>query len=179
MEKAQEIIKHIFDLYSEEEISAREVIKWCDKNAERYRAYVDAFEQYDLYDVLLVIDEYWRYHSNKTKPTVAKILSMLRTNKAKVEVNEPIKMYRCIEEELFRNDIKLGRNAKCLYHHYRRSVDYILYTLLPAKIGSEEYKKLNEEKDVDVRGRLYSIAVENGLFNDFDKVLQQVYSGEV
>jgi hypothetical protein len=180
MEKAQEIIKHIFELYLDDEPTDDDVLVWCEKNMERYRAYEDAFKDYDTVDVLKAIDEYWRYTSNKTKPTVAKLLTMLNTNKAEKKQNIEVGVkYFCIERDIFKKDIELGRNTNCFYPHYVRAVDYILDKLLPATIGMQEFLRIKDEDLSIERGKKYKLALENGLFNKFDEILQQVARGEI
>ena len=180
MEKAQEIIKHIFELYLDDEPTDDDVLVWCEKNMERYRAYEEAFKDYDTIDVLKAIDEYWRYTSNKTKPTVAKLLTMLNTNKAEKQTKTEEKAkYFCIEKDFFHKDIELKRNTNCYYPHYKKAVDYILNKLLPSTIGMEEFKRLDCYDYTITRGKQYKIALENGLFNKFDEILQQVARGEI
>lgn len=181
MEKAQEIIKHIFELYDNDEPTNEDIEIWCGKNYERYLAWQEAFEHYDTVDVLKAIDEYWRYTSNKTKPTVAKLLSMLNTNKAdkhNKKESENVR-YWCIERDLFQKDVKLGRNDNCFFPHYARAVNYILEKLLPSVVGMEEFKRLKSDDCALERGRKYKLAMENGLFNKFDDILQQVARGEI
>ena len=180
MEKAQEIIKHIFELYLDDEPTDDDILVWCEKNMERYRAYEEAFKDYDTIDVLKAIDEYWRYTSNKTKPTVAKLLTMLNTNKAEKQTKAEEKAkYFCIEEDFFHKDIELKRNTNCYYTHYKKAVEYILNKLLPSTIGMEEFKRLDCDDYTITRGKQYKIALENGLFNKFDEILQQVARGEI
>lgn len=180
MEKAQEIIKHIFELYLDDEPTDDDVLVWCEKNMERYRAYEEAFKDYDTIDVLKAIDEYWRYTSNKTKPTVAKLLTMLNTNKAEKQTKAEEKAkYFCIEEKLFHQDKELGRNTNCWYPHYKKAVEYILEKLLPSVIGMEEFNRIKSDDLSEVRGRKYRLALENGLFDKFDEILQQVARGEI
>ena len=102
MEKAQEIIKHIFELYLDDEPTDDDILVWCEKNMERYRAYEEAFKDYDTIDVLKAIDEYWRYTSNKTKPTVAKLLTMLNTNKAEKQTKTVLGEREATKERLRR-----------------------------------------------------------------------------
>jgi hypothetical protein len=167
-------------LYQDTEPTDQEIIRWCEKNMERYCAYKEAFQNYDTVDVFKAIDEYWRYTSNKTKPTVAKILTMLNTNKAEKQskVEENVR-YICIEEKLFHQDKELGRNTNCWFPHYKKAVDYILNKLLPSVVGMEEYSRLNDEDFPLSRGRKYKLALENGLFDKFDEILQQIARGEI
>lgn len=181
MEKAQEIIKHIFELYDNNEPTNEDIEIWCGKNYERYLAWKEAFENYDTVDVLKAIDEYWRYSSNKTKPTVAKLLTMLNTNKAEKQSRSEVDKgrYFSIEEELYHRDIEFKRNTNCFFPLYRRAVEYILERLLPSVIGMDEFKRLESDDYALSRGRKYRLALENGLFDKFDDILQQVARGEI
>lgn len=181
MEKAQEIIKHIFELYDNNEPTNEDIEIWCGKNFERYLAWKEAFDHYNTVDVLKAIDEYWRYTSNKTKPTVAKLLTMLNTNKAEKQSKKEFDnvRYICIEEELYHRDITQNRNTNCFYPYYKRAVEYILERLLPSVVGMEEFKRIKSEDLSEVRGRKYKLALENGLFDKFDEILQQVARGEI
>lgn len=168
MEKTQEILKHIFDLYEDTEKSTEQVINWCEKNIERYTAWEESFRDYDLGDVLNAVDEYWRFHSNKTKPTVAKLLAMLHTNKAKVEKKKEEKeKYFSPESYYMQRDAEVGRNREYFHSHYRRACSYIHTKLLPELIGLKEWRKLNPEE-------WYAVALKNNLYCDFDDVLFKI-----
>lgn len=173
MEKTQEILKHLFDLYSDKENSEEEILKWCEKNMERFAMWRDAFEKYDTIDVINALDEYWRYGSNKTKPTVAKILALLNTNKViKQKTEEDTKVrYFNIESDLMHRDMELKRNTDCILSDYKRAVDYILIDKLIELIGGFEYRKLDSVSEK------YKLAVKNGLFNDFDDVMLRLKRG--
>lgn len=80
MEKTLEILKHIEELYVEDPDFSK-IEKMAYANPERVNAWVEAFKNYDLSDVLTAVDEYWRYTSNKSKPTVAKLEAMLNAKK--------------------------------------------------------------------------------------------------
>lgn len=176
MEKTQEILKHIFDLYSETERSESDMDIWRNKNGERYEAYSKAFEDYDMLDVFKAIDNYWRYTSNKTKPTVAKILAMLSTEKdvTKEKHFKESGKYFSIENMYMERDKGLGINKEFYLSDYRRSVDYILCQRLEETIGKIDYLHLQNEDKVIERSEKYKRACSIGLFNDFDTVLRTV-----
>lgn len=180
MKKTIEIIKHINDLYTDNEFTYEMAETWCIRNNERYLAWKEAFENYDTTDVLKAIDEFWRYTSNKTKPKVSQLLAMLNTNKAEKKQNIEVGVkYFCIERDIFKKDIELGRNTNCFFPHYVRAVDYILDKLLPATIGMQEFLRIKDEDLSIERGKKYKLALENGLFNKFDEILQQIARGEI
>ena len=167
MEKTQEILKHMFDLYNETEYSEEEIIHWCEKNMERYRAWEDAFKEFDMVDVFQAIDDYWRYNSNKTKPTVAKILATLATNKAKriEQTKESSVRYYDPAQEYMQRDLKLGC-CKHLLGDYNRAVRAIIARL-------EDYVPINELQNMDFSTK-WQNAVDKGLVADFDDVLEAV-----
>lgn len=177
MEKTQEILKHIFGLYQDKEPTDADVINWCEKNIERYEAWKEAFEDYDMLDVFRAIDNYWRYTSNKTKPTVAKLLAMLSTEK---EVKKEQRYestggkYFNIENQYMQRDKALGINQEYFLADYRRAVNYIINDLLREKIGNFEYSKLSKDDKVEELSEKYALAMKNGLFNDFDDVLKML-----
>lgn len=176
MEKTQEILKHIFDLYSETERSESDMDIWRNKNGERYEAYSKAFEDYDMLDVFRAIDNYWRYTSNKTKPTVAKILAMLSTEKdvTKEKHSKVSGKYFSIENMYMERDKELGINKEFYLPDYRRAVEYIIGQRLEETIGKIDYLHLQNDDKVVERSEKYKRACSAGLFNDFDAVLRNV-----
>lgn len=167
MEKTQEIIKHLFDLYNESEYTEDQIINWCAKNAERYDAWESAFKDFDTLDVFQAIDHYWRYNSNKTKPTVAKILAILATNNAKRLENNEVKNVRYYDpaQEYMQRDIKLGC-CKHLLGDYNRAVRAIIARL-------DNYIPILELQNMDFSTK-WQNAVDKGLVADFDDVLEAV-----
>lgn len=176
MEKAYEILKHIEELYSKENVTDESIKKELNKNPEVVNAWREAFELYDLTDVFKAIDEFWRYTNNKSKPRVAQLLSMLNTTKevekVKPQEKQPSVRYFCIESDLMARDKELGRNSQFLISDYRRAVNYILTDKLIETIGGFEYDKLSNDDKTKERSDKYRIAMQNGLFNDFDDILR-------
>lgn len=171
MEKTQEILKHMFDLYNDTEYSEDEILHWCEKNMERYRAWEEAFKEFDTIDVFDAIDHYWRYNSNKTKPTVAKILAILATNNAKRLENNEVKNVRYYDpaQEYMQRDLKLGC-CKHLLGDYNRAVRAIIARL-------DDYIPIQELQNMDFAQKWQN--VENkGLNADFDEVLEKVCAGD-
>ena len=170
MEKTQEILKHLFDLYNETEYTEEETINWCEKNLERYNAWDEAFRDYDTVDVFNAIDHYWRYNSNKVKPTVAKILATLQTNNAKKIEHEEVKNYRYFNPatEYMQRDMKLGI-CKHTLGDYNRAVSAILSRL-------EDMIPPQELQNMDFSTK-WQNAVAKGLVGDFDDVLERVACG--
>lgn len=172
MEKTQEILKHMFDLYNDTEYSEDEILHWCEKNMERYRAWEEAFKEFDTIDVFDAIDHYWRYNSNKTKPTVAKILAILATNKAKrIEQTSGEPAVVCFDpaSRYMQRDINLGK-CKCTLGKYNKAVKLIIRRL-------EDCVPIAELQKMDFAQKWQN--VENkGLNADFDEVLEKVCAGD-
>lgn len=178
MEKAYEILKHIEELYSKENVTEENIRKELNKNPEVVNAWREAFELYDLTDIFKAIDEFWRYTNNKSKPRVSQLLSILNTTKEvekeKPQEKQPSVRFFCIESDLMARDKELGRNSQFLISDYRRAVNYILTDKLIETIGGFEYDKLSNEDKTKERSDRYKRALENGLFNDFDEILRGV-----
>ena len=82
----------------------------------------------------------------------------------------------CLEVELMRRDIQRG---KCKYTLpiYKTAVYYIINDLLKVTIGEREYIELEYSYSNDgskLRGIQYRKAVELGLFDRFDEILEQI-----
>lgn len=167
MEKAQEILYHIDELYTENP-SEEKIIRQSAENPIRYQAWVDAFKEYDLSDVLLAIDHFWEFKSSKTRPNVSQIKAILNSHKAeKIRVDDRPE-FKAIEpaSQHMEADIASG-NCHHLLNVYQMAVDYILRDRLIELIGVSEWQKLRY-------GQKYDLAEENNLFDDFDDVLRLV-----
>lgn len=177
MEKTQEILKHIFNLYDENEPTDEDVINWCEKNMERYKAWEESFRDYDINDVCKAINIYWRRSNDRTKPKVARILALLETEKdvKKIQHHQSTgERYFNIEHQYMQRDKALGINKEYFLADYSRTVNYILNDLLREKIGNYEYSKLSKDDKVAELSEKYELAMRNGLFNDFDEILKQL-----
>ena len=95
MEKGLEILKHINELYKGD-VSDEEMLRFAEKNSEIVNSWQEAFQNYELEDVLRIVDEYWTHKSNKTAPRVAQLLAMLNSDKdvkrVYSHVEEPIEI---------------------------------------------------------------------------------------
>ena len=165
MEQTQEILKHLFDLYHETEWSEQDVLNWCEKNTERYKAWEKAFKDIELDAVLYAIDSYWRYKSNKTQPTIAKLLAMISTTENIKPKQAAVRYYNPANDFMVR-DIGLGC-CKHIISDYNRAVDYIINDLLCREMPASEWIKLDYPQKV-------TQAFEKGLFNRFDEILELV-----
>ena len=165
MEKAQEILFHIDELYTENP-SEEVVIRKSKENPTRYQAWVDAFKDYDLSDVLLAIDSYWEYKNSKTKPNVAQIKAIL--NSRKVEKNNEseqteVKYIPDFAITRMNEDIRNGVNRHLLTV-YKLAYDYCITDLLLQDIPLDEWKHMSEYQK-------HMLAVEKGILGNFDDVL--------
>ena len=95
MDKAFEILKHINNLYVGD-TSDEQMREFMAKNLEKFNAWREAFEPFDLDDVLMMVDKFWTEKSNKTAPRVAQLLAMLNNDK---EVKKHFKVEEKPEEK--------------------------------------------------------------------------------
>ena len=181
MEQALEIFKHIEDLYSSRDVPDSEISKIAELRPEMFSAWQEAFKGYDLNDEFRVIDEFWRYTNNKTRPKVAQLLSMLNTTKdvQKTSHGSPTEKVRyfCIESDLMTRDRMLGRNPDLFYKDYCKAVKHIIDVKLFEALGKEEYSKLLSDDKVQERSNKYKAALARGLFNDFDRLVHELKYG--
>lgn len=183
-EKTRIIIKKVAELYSfgnerktAEEVTQINYEKLLDKEPE----WEQAFDKYDTDDVVQAINNYWRYKSDKTRPSVAQLLALLQTEKdvtPKKEIKTDSMRYFSIENDLMARDVELKRNSEFILSDYRRAVDYILNESLVNLIGEQELRKILNDDKVKERSERYKIAMQNGLFNDFDRTLRSLKYGE-
>ena len=167
MEKAQEILLHIDELYTENP-SEEKILQLAEKNPTRYQAWVDAFKDYDLSDVLMAIDEYWEYKSSKAKPNVAQIKAILSAHKtALVKSTEAPKAELPTPESLMQDDIKAGNCRNNLYV-YREAYELVTQDWLAEMIPADEYNFAITHWPRNVQ-----LAVNNGLFGRFSEAMLQ------
>lgn len=180
MADTREIIKKIADLYSfgtekktSEEVAQQNFAKLMEKEKE----WEKAFSDYETDDVILAINNFWRFKSDKTRPNVSQLLSLLQTEhdvKKKTQKKVDNNRYFNIEFDLMNRDVKNKRNQNYFLPDYRRAVKFILNDLLIEKIGASSFQKLSSDNKVWEVSEKYKIAMKNGLFNDFDEVLKRV-----
>lgn len=165
MQKAQEILKHIDELYLAK-VDLKKIENLPETNPTQYQAWVDAFEEYDLADVLTAIDEFWQYKSNKTRPNVAQIRAILNTKKAekikKAEDTAPKKELPS-PEGLMALDIQTGDCRNNLYV-YREAFEICLTKFLPEVIPADIAERAFYPRNVQ-------LAVENGVFGRFPEAM--------
>ena len=165
MDKAQQILFHLDELYAEE-AKEEKILRACEINPAKYGAWRDAFDEYDLSDVLFAIDEFWQYKSNKTRPNVAQIRAILNAKKAekvkKAEATAPVKELPT-PENLMAQDISTGDCRNNLYV-YREAFDICLNQFLPEVIPADVAEHAFYPRNVQ-------LAVENGVFGRFDEAM--------
>ena len=168
MEKAQEILFHMDELYTENP-SEEKIIRQCQENPVRYQAWVDAFKDYDLSDVLQAIDEYWEFKNSKTKPSVAQI-------KAKLNARNTEKVREIAETtaqaakgdyawERMNSDFEAGSCRNNLYV-YRDAEQIVLNDWLAREIPASIWCKMSYASKLQQ-------AQEKGLLGNFDEALRQ------
>jgi hypothetical protein len=164
MEKAQEILFHIDELYTENP-SEEKIIRQSQENPVRYQAWVDAFKDYDLSDVLQAIDEYWEYKNSKTKPNVAQIKAKLNarnidklTNVALTDEAKDDYAWQKMEEH-----IESG-NCRWNMPTYRMAERIVIDDWLSQEMPADLWARM------DYYARVRQ-AKEKGLFDRFDEAL--------
>lgn len=167
MEKALEILKHIEELYANDPDTAK-IEKMAIKNPERVGMWEQAFKDYDLTDVLLAIDKYWEFKSNKSRPSVAQLKATLNAREVerKDTSNHDGVKYINPANEFMQRDINLG-TCRHTFSEYNEAVNYIINDLLREEMPVSEWVNMDYSKR-------YNQAMKKGLFNEFDNVLIQV-----
>lgn len=167
MEKAQEILFHIDELYTENP-SEEKIIRACQENPVRYQAWVDAFKDYDLSDILQAIDEYWEFKNSKTKPNVAQIKAKLnaRNTEKIAETLSPAELSKGdFAWERMNADIEAGSCRNNLYV-YTDAVRIVLNEWMA------EYMPVDVIHSMGYASKMQK-ANELNLFADFDEALRQ------
>lgn len=117
MEKGLEILKHINELYKGD-VSDEEMLRFAEKNSEIVNSWQEAFQNYELEDVLRIVDEYWTHKSNKTAPRVAQLLAMLNSDK------DVKRVYSHVEEPIeIKTDSSTFWNTDPAMAYYLRDVE--------------------------------------------------------
>ena len=164
MGKAREIIREVADLYSyaTDKKTAEEMADFnFEKLIVREKEWDEAFENYELDDVLDAIRKYWRFGNDKSRPSVKQILGMLKTEKEVRQTSVkslPIPKGVCVEKEWIDRDIRLGRfrHMTTVYHY---AVKLAMNDILIEKIGASEWSRKSEYER-------YELCLANGLFSD-------------
>jgi len=168
MEKAQEILKHIDELYCKR-VDLLKIENMPEENHTQYQAWVDAFKEYDLSDVLQAIDNYWEFKSSKTKPNVAQIKAILSSHKVEKNIEQEKDNSKYISDfsiTQMQKDIELGRNRHLL-SVYKLAYSYITSELLLKEIPLNDWRKMSLYER-------HKQAEEKGLLNKFDDILVQI-----
>lgn len=180
MANTQTVLRHIADLYAKprkEQTAEDAKLEFEEKLNSHFDEYDKAFSQFFTANLIKAIDDFWRFKSDKIRPTLAQILAMANSDTSKAandDFSQPIQKIvtgRNIEVEYMQRDIDLKRNTHCLLNDYTRAVTYILDELLPQKIGYSEYQNIRKDYSAKV-----NLAVKNNLFSDFDTILLEVYN---
>ncbi len=125
----------------------------------------EMLEPYTQGDILAGIKSYRKSEDTNFAPNPARFRSYLYSRAKKAE--KP-----CLplspESYLMEEDIRAGR-CRHLFPTYCKAVEYVLEVELKKLYSEAEFKAFS-------RGRKYRLAAENGLFADFDRVLDYVYA---
>lgn len=129
----------------------------------------ELLEPYDEEIILNGIKSYRKTVDTPYAPSPAKFSEYLYQPKKVVAREDDLPM--CPASYLMQEDIKAGR---CVYFFptYEKAVRYILNQKTKELLSVEEYKNTTY-------GQRYRLAVDNGLFADFDKILDLVYNKKV
>ena len=165
MEKAQEILKHIDELYCIK-VDLKKIENMPETNPTMYEMWSDAFKDYDLPDVLTAIDNFWEFKSSKTKPNVAQIKAILTSHKAeklRQAAESAPKKELPSPENLMAQDVDAGccRNNLYVYREaYDICLDKFLREVVPDDVVDHAFWPRNVQ-----------LAVENGVFGRFDEAM--------
>lgn len=149
--------------------------------------WIDEFGDYEASDLIKAANKLYQWHKLKSYPTIAHINMALGSVEKPVENSAlQVQRYTCLEADLMRRDIKLGKRFFTL-PHYRRSVNYILDVVLLNEIGNYDYyafeescKSKGEINYPRLRGLKARRAEELGLFDKhMDDLLVKSYNGEM
>lgn len=178
-EKTRLIIKKVAELYSfgterktVEEVTQLNYEKLLDKEPE----WEDAFKDYELDDVLGAINSYWRYKTDKVRPSVKQILAFLETEKEVKKIpnkaeNTEVKCYN-IETMYFNRDRELGI-LKYNMNIYKRAVDRIMKDMMGEWCRENKFK-FDDKDDAVAYHKKFQKATELGYFNEFDAILENI-----
>jgi len=127
----------------------------------------EVLEAYDIDEILAGIKAYRKTEESNYAPNPAKFKSYLfKRNRCDHRPDLPLSP----EKYLMEADIKAGR-CRYTFPVYTRAVKYVLNVALGQLYPPEEFKTFSW-------GKRYWLAVENGLFANFDKVLDMVCGGK-
>lgn len=125
----------------------------------------EVLQPYSFKDILEALKAYRKCEDVNFAPNPAKLKKYLYRHDT---VQDKPVLPLSPEAYLMEQDIKAGR-CKYFFPTYCKAVEYVLNDKLLQLLGEVEFKKLS-------RARRYRLAVDNGLFADFDKILDLVYS---
>lgn len=126
--------------------------------------WAELLEPYQKDEILEAIKSYRKAEETNFPPNPAKLKNYLF--KRKTNPDKPV-LPLSPETYLMEEDIKAGR-CRYFFPTYVKAVAYVLDVKLKALFDEREFKSFS-------RGHKYRLAVEFGLFADFDKTLDLVY----
>ena len=126
--------------------------------------WAELLEPYQNEEILEAIKSFRKCEETNFPPIPAKFKNYLFKRKTKSD--KPV-LPLSPETYLMEEDIKAGR-CRHFFPTYVKAVAYVLEVKLKALFDEDDFKTFS-------RGRKYRLAVEYGLFADFDKTLDLVY----
>ncbi len=124
----------------------------------------EMLEPYDLADILAGIKSYRKTEEMNFAPNPARFKNYLFSHRKRAEPKLSLPLSP--ETYLMEEDIKSGR-CRHFFPTYCKGVEHVLEVKLKKLYPEEEFKAFS-------RGKKYRLAVENGLFADFDTILDMV-----
>lgn len=171
MTDTAKILHHIAELYAKprkDQSFNDAVLELEEKLNNRFDAYDEAFSAELTSNIIKAVDDYWRFKSDKTRPTIAQIMAMVNSDDEKEEkifdVTRPLPEKQTdYANHFMARDIKLNR-CRHLLPTYQAAVRYIAEDLLSQEIPVSEWRKMSFAERC-------AAAMKRGLFNRFDEVL--------
>lgn len=173
------VLHHIAELYAKPKKDQKPedaVREYEEKLNIRFEKYDEAFKDFYTADLIRSVSHYWRWSTDKTRPKLAEITAFLLADEKTQKVEEinnniPKFKYSSVENEYFEVNKSSSLYQHCLLPDYSRAVKFIIEELLPEKIGFDKYRKIKNDYSAKV-----SLSKRNGLFNNFNTVLLNVYN---
>lgn len=122
---------------------------------------------YSEREILAAIKEYRKTETTNFAPNPAKLRPYLLKKQPSASAPQ---LPLCPEDYLMKRDIKAGK-CRHLFPIYEKAVNYLLDEVLKRSYPPAQFKTFP-------RGVRYQLAVEKGLFDDFEKTLDLVKNGE-
>lgn len=148
--------------------------------------WADKLGDYSIQQLETACLELFKWNKSSTFPSLAIVQAQLVDEKKEDVPDSKMGKLRDPVTYLMERDyytFKKKRPHVYLRNHYRMALKYIIEHLLPEVLSVEELNAIehkkrerrNAEYDTDACGYKISLAVKHGLFDDWDKILEEVY----